>query len=323
MFKIIVRTPDQLDFAELVQLQRMAFAEVVKGTGMDYILVPAHYEWKYHTPYGQAKTALVYEGNTLVAMNSMYPLQASDGSRSFRAWQSCDTATHPTARGKGYFMKCLAALKAELKPEELFFGFPNKNSRPGLTKFGWSHRGDIHTWVRVLPGRSMAKFPELPLVKEFTPVQDEFFAALLKTGSPMLERTAAYMNWRYQQHTLNRYEAFACAEGGKQTGVIVMRDAKVNGRNIAIAMELLALDGRTEARLMNFAAAWAGSRGLRYTLLHNNTVRNLAALRCGYIPIPMWALPKRQVFMGAANGVLTEQIWQREWRLQIGDWDVF
>jgi hypothetical protein len=37
----------------------------------------------------------------------------------------------------------------------------------------------------------------------------------------------------------------------------------------------------------------------------------------------MRALPKRQVLMGWANGGEAEEIWQRDWRLQIGDWDGF
>ncbi len=323
MFKIIVKTPDQLDLDELVNLQKIAFAQVVANTDMDYILVPAHYQWKYQTPYGTAKTALIYEGDSLVAMNSMYPLQVADGERTYRAWQSCDTATHPSARGKGYFMKCLAALKAELGPDELFLGFPNKNSRPGLTKFGWTHRGDIHTWVRVLPGRRQSRFGEITELAEFGAAQDAFFSELRAAGGPLLDRSAAYLTWRYKRHTLNHYDAYALSENGRQTGLLVMRSAKVLGRKLAVAMELLTLNDRAERRLMNYSAAWASAHRLRYAFLHNNTVGNGAALSCGFIPIPMWAMPKRQILMGAANGPATERVWAREWRLGIGDWDVF
>jgi hypothetical protein len=321
--EVEVLTPEQLDFAALVALEHAAFAEIIARTGTGDQFTEPYYRWKYNPPEGGARIALLHENGELLAANSMYPLRVCAGDGAVRAWQSCDTATHPKGRGRGYFLRCLAALREHLAPGEIFFGFPNKNSTPGFIKFGWVHGADVRTLVRIWPGWHLQRAKRVEPIKVFGPEQDAFAAALGGRGGPLLDRRAAYMNWRYFQHPLNRYECFAWRESGRQLGLLVMRRVELFGRVIAVAMELLALESRVEGALLAAAAAWARGQGIAYAMVLNNTTLPARALLGGYAPVPMWMLPKRQVLMGAANGAEAERIWRLDWRVQIGDWDGF
>lgn len=324
MAGIRVVGPEELDFGPFVNLQQKAYAEIVGATGTGYLLTEPYYRWKYAPPAGSAKIALVEDETGLIAANSMYPLNILSGGDRILGWQSCDTATDPRGRGKGYFMKCLHALKAELSIEDLFFGFPNRNSAPGFLKFGWVQHGDVRTWLRVLPARKSAAFRAIDSIDHFTAAQNNFFEEFAKQGGALLERNSTYMNWRYKQHPLHRYEAFSWSVAGEMLGIIVLRRAKISGHELAIVMEALAVSPQAERGMLDFAASWAKERRATYTLVLNNTIRITNGIFSGYVPVPMWALPKRQVLMGAPEtGARARAAWSMPWRIQIGDWDGF
>lgn len=324
MAGIRVVGPEELDFELFVKLQRKAYAEIVGPTGTGYLLTEPYYRWKYAPPAGHAKIALVEDETGLVAANSMYPLHILASGDRILGWQSCDTATDPRGRGKGYFIKCLRVLKAELSGENVFFGFPNRNSTPGFLKFGWTQHGDVRTWLRVLPAQKSAALRAIDPIDHFTVKQNPFFEEFAKQGGAILERNSAYMNWRYKQHPLHQYEIFSWSVAGKLLGIIVLRRAKISGRELAIVMEALALSTKAERGMLAFAASWAKERHATYTLALNNTIRIANGIVSGYVPVPMWALPKRQVLMGAAeSGARARTAWGMPWRVQIGDWDGF
>jgi GNAT superfamily N-acetyltransferase len=323
MVELSVVTPDGLDFEAYTQLQREAFADVIGGSGMEDLQSESLYRWKYSTPYGQAKIATVRDGGMLVAANAMYPLAVATPDTRIPAWQSCDTATHPSARGKGHFLRCLNALRDVLGENEIFFGFPNKNSVRGFEKLGWTNRGVITTRVRVIPGAKVERFGQVSEIGTYGEADDEFFARLVRADGPLLERTAPYLTWRYKSHPGNSYSSYELTEDGKRLGVVVLRDATVKGRRLAIVMELLSVSDRAERQLVRFAAAWARRRGVWITLVLNNTLRARVATSSGFLALPAWILPKRQVLMGAATGEAAERVWQQRWRVQMGDWDSF
>jgi len=322
MAEVKVIDAQDLDFAAFVTLQREAYSQIIAQTGTGYLFTESYYRWKYAPPSGRARIALVLDGPA-VAANSMFPLTLRAGSATIAGWQSCDTATHPKARGKGYFMKCLGALRNSLEGEYIFFGFPNHNSMPGFIKFGWRHHSDVHTQVRVLPGRRTDAFRLVERINAFGSAHDEFATDVGSTGNTMVDRSSAYMNWRYFRHPLHEYESYAWVEGGRQLGLIVLRIVVVKNRRSAVAMELLSLTSRVERGLLRFAAAWARSKRVHLAMILNNTTSVGIGLSCGYVPVPMWALPKRQVLMGAAAGPTADHAWNETWTVQIGDWDGF
>jgi hypothetical protein len=132
------------------------------------------------------------------------------------------------------------------------------------------------------------------------------------------------MNWRYKQHPLHYYETFGWREKERLLGVIVLRRANIEGKEIAIILETLALFPHVERGMLSFAASWARKQRISYTVALNNTIKPISGILSGYVPIPMWMLPKRQILMGFATGTTSAMAaWSTPWNVQIGDWDVF
>ncbi|MFT4059631.1 MAG: GNAT family N-acetyltransferase [Legionella sp.] len=322
-YSLVVTGPASLDFDAIEQLQQFAFSKIIEKTGTGYLFTAPYYRWKYSAPAGNAKIALLHDKEGLVAVNAMYPLNLLANGEWIQGWQSCDTATHPRGRRKSYFVQCIKALSNEIGEEAIFFGYPNHTSKPGLERCGWSHHSDVRTWFRVLPGRKITGFHFIEQIENFMSEQDAFSRQLAAEGGVTLDRSSAYMNWRYKQHPFHHYEIYGWRENGCLLGLIVLRQARILGKELAIVMETLALYPYVEKKMLLFAAAWGRERKVTHTLLLNNTTRLTAGILSGYVPIFKWALPKRQILMGTASGIRAKQVWDMPWRIQIGDWDGF
>ena len=128
----------ELDYDSYVYHQKECYREILDRTRVsDDYMTADHYRWQYHPPVGSAKIAAVFDGGEVVASNAMFPVLIRDGSTIVKGWQSLDTATRPSHRGKGYFVACLRVLIGALGQNEIFFGFPNENSVKGFLKVGW------------------------------------------------------------------------------------------------------------------------------------------------------------------------------------------
>jgi hypothetical protein len=322
----IIKEPKALDFDVLEELQQIAFSQIIAKTGTGYLFTAPYYRWKYSAPAGDAKVALIYDDADLVAINAMYPLDLLVQGERIRAWQSCDTAIHPRSRLKGYFVQCINALKEKIGDEAVFFGYPNHTSKPGLAKCGWTHHSNVRTWIRLLPSIKMTEFRFIEPIEHFATEHDIFFKefATVHHKKVMLERSSTYMNWRYKYHPFHQYEIFGWYESNYLQGIIVLRKAKISGRELAIVMEVLAFSASVERQLLAFAASWGKAHQARFTLVLNNTTHITTGMLSAYVPVPMWMLPKRQILMGTTtDNARANLAWSMPWYIQIGDWDGF
>lgn len=133
--EVIIRSANECDFHELHNLMQAAFAER-KNSGVEVPTVRALSQKYLESPFA-SKIALVHSDKKLVGMNGLLPILINTSGVEEIAWMSCDTATHPEARGQGLFRKCISVLEESLEVNTLIFGFPNNNSLPGFYKFGW------------------------------------------------------------------------------------------------------------------------------------------------------------------------------------------
>lgn len=318
----VVLGPDELDFDEYARLQAESYAELLARNGVAPYLTPRYYAWKYRPLTGTARVAIVRDAGRLVAANAMFPAVVADGVDRAIAWQSCDTATHPSARGRGLFSRCIEALRASLRDENVFFGFPNASSIGGFRKLGWEVRADVDTYVRPVMFGTMRPHPGIRPTREGDDVGTLAAHVCAATG-PTIMRDEAYLQWRYARHPVHRYESFVADDGAGPHGLLVVRTADVGGRRVAAVMEALAPEERTVVRLLRYARTWARERGARAAVCLATTLSAGAALRAGFVRVPRRLLPKRQVLMGAACGQAAERIWSRRWNVQLGDWDAF
>jgi hypothetical protein len=321
MVRVSVVEPGALDFDEHADLLERCFGTVLAGSGTENTLSPAFFRWKYHGPIAPAKIARVHDGDRLVAANSMFAVDIIWKGERVRAWQSCDTATDTAARGKGYYVTCLKALQEQLGPDAIFFGFPNHNSTRGFLASGCIERHLLTAWMRPLPG--LAGRREADRITQFDDDAAMLFTNAAVGRPPMIERTAAYLNWRYLQHPLASYEAFGLRRDGCLSGVIVLRGVRSFGHDMALIMDFMGLDTAAEVALLRFASRWATGRRL-WPLVAFSTVLGAGhALRAAFLPVPAAFLQKRQVLMGKATGETSARVFRQKWSLNLGDWDGF
>ncbi len=317
---ISVVEPENLDFKSHAHLLQTAFQEVLKGTGEESTLSPEFFRWKYSGPIAPAKIAIIRENGKMVAANSMFAFDIIWKEKIIRGWQSGDTATLPEARGKGYFVKCIQALGDTLKPNEIFFGFPNGSSIRGLEKAGWKERYIMPAWARVIPPLTKTD-PNVTQIKEFDQEHDLLFKAYAKSPLPMIEKTSAYMNWRYMKHPVGQYKAFAYKGSQNVDGVIVLRKVSGFDRKMAVILDLIAINPIVETKLYKFAASWAAENNLWPTITLTTNLNYSRGLRNLYFPVPSKLMPKRQVLLGKTSGPVAEEVFSQRWNLQLGDWD--
>ncbi|MDZ4772896.1 MAG: GNAT family N-acetyltransferase [Planctomycetota bacterium] len=307
---------DEIDRDAYCRLQQSAFAEIFAKNGVPIErLNRAFLEWKYAPPAGRARVAVVMHGDEMVASNAMFPLRVVHGDEQASAWQSCDTATSPAARGKGYFKKCITTLRDSLSAGETFFGYPNENSKKGFEGIGWNVAAEVP--FRARPIWWGAKVgPEIATVQTFDARQDDLAKHLAVGADAMIERSAAYLNWRYVRHPFFAYERYQCVHDGRVTGLLVLNQAVVRGKRVMVVMEFLAIDVR-----------WARSMAARALRSARDGDCSMM-IAIGNRPVPgLWRVPKalapkQQLLMGQKigppHGALTEP-----WLVQAGDWDVF
>jgi hypothetical protein len=297
-----------LDFDELVELQRRSFVGVPGAAQLDTIQTADYYRWKYNSPAGLAKIAQVRDGHGLIAMNAMFPMSFVRSGVRMRGWQSGDTATAQSARGKGCYQNCLTALMEQLGPQETFIGFPNPTSVGLFRKLGW-REFDVLQLFGGLPLGSLQE--SVVRVEQFGPAQDAL-SAKLASPAVMVERTAAYLNHRYLSPDRPIYQCFATDDGYVALGVL-----KVKGRNVALVMDCQALTQRVRNRLLRHAGGWARAKGCVGWIAVTNTSRALGLIGQGLFPVPKALAPRRLILVVQRGRPASDG----DWRVQLGDWD--
>lgn len=315
-----------LDYEAFVRTQKKAFAELLKEMkASDSHMTPEYYRWKYNTPFGEAKIAVVREGGEILSSVSMLPMPMKFGGETLIAWQCLDTATIPEARGKGYFRATGDVLLSAVPQEELSFGFPNKNVIRGWSQSGWTYKQLVTTWICPLAPVFQWNSPRVIALHRWDARQDVFQASLPFDDYPMVERSSAYLNWRYAHHPLHQYSIFSFENSkGGIAGTVVARMATVMNRRAVLVMDLLGTSPGVELTLLRKVCSWATRQKCPFLVLLDSALSKVVALHVGLVPIWSKVLPKKQIIMGKAGSEeAPRRFYQRRWRIQLGDWDVF
>lgn len=321
MIRLEVRRPGELDYGAVLELQHHAFRDVMTPEQIERNLNRAYYEWTHNPPAGEARIAVAHDGDQLVAMNSMFPLVLDTPDGKVRGWQSCQTATHFSARGQGLFMRCLNALKEEIRPDEVFFGFPNHNSMRGFLKLGWKTLSQLRTWVRPLPGFAYGAGPLEP-VETFESEHCDFLHESTQEFVE-IQRSPSYLNWRYGQHPNHRYQRFVFREGERVSGLLVLHPTQLFGMRSLLVMECRGRTRAVENHLARCAATRAWREGAWPTVMVRSDTGAGRLLPAGFLPVPQRWVPRRLVLMGDGVGARGEAAVHRPWFSELGDWDAF
>jgi hypothetical protein len=257
----------------------------------------------------------------MVATNAMFPLELRKGKMRFSGWQSCDTATLPEARGKGYFSKCIEALGHSLGEGELFWGFPNEQSKKGFLKQGWIANSTIPLYIR--PQFLFSHSKGILRIDQFDSRHSRLLGEIHSERVIQLSKNIEYLNWRYRQHPVHHYEIFQSGPEDLPSGLLVVREITRKGTRFLLLMEILGIDHPTISTLARAAAHLALQKGIHYVMFMGNVIAPSQFLGSGFIRIPNWLLPKRQVLMGQTIGDTRNPAFTQKWAIQTGDWDGF
>ncbi len=275
-------------------------------------------------------------GDDVAAIYTAMPSVFNFNGKKGEGLQSIDTMTDEAHRGKGLFPKLAVKLyeDAEKDNYELVYGFPNENSAPGFfKKLQWISFGEapfllkpltISYFIKkllkkgndqVLPENHAYILPESRsygngVVKPLTVFgadYDVIWNKLAENIGVSVDRSAAYMNWRYVNKPGEIYSKCGYYIDGKLEGVIVFTIKNKHGGRIGYTMELI-FDPKNEAtgrHLLHFAKkvfkkektdtvlAWCFAHSFNYKSYR----------RAGYLNLPIKFRPQH-LFLGvrALNG---------------------
>ncbi|MDP6175322.1 MAG: GNAT family N-acetyltransferase [Rhodospirillales bacterium] len=197
--------------------------------------------WRYLSGEGGiCPMTLAVDGEKLAGAYTVWPASMRLAGDIVPGAQSMDTMTHPDYQGQGVFTKLAQACYeiAAGRSMKILYGFPNPLSYPGFVKhLGWTHTGDVTHWVRLIRPSGHPKIPGLAgpfadLAARLLPrgrkrgfeitterPADDALQALLAQGPEEggicgVERSPAWLDWRYAEDAENDYAWVAAYKGG-------------------------------------------------------------------------------------------------------------
>jgi len=110
----------------------------------------ALFRWKHvDNAFGPSFLLVSESDDGINAVRPMMRWRFRSGTERVHAVRAVDTATHPSAQGRGLFTRLTNEAIRELDGDaDLVFNTPNDKSRPGYLKLGWQEYGRIAFGVR-------------------------------------------------------------------------------------------------------------------------------------------------------------------------------
>jgi hypothetical protein len=233
----------------------------------------------------------------IVATNGFMPARILYQGKSLQSCWSCDTFVSSKFRGHGFGSALIRRVSARA-PVMLGYGISDM-SDPIFERQGWLR----HPKLAVLflhvrdpglkgamkrmcsrvaasllsAGRSRQQVEVVPRDEDFGPEVDELWRRSAPSYFSAVERDAAYLNWKYRRHPLQRYSWYAAYERGTLRGLVVAR----HDRESSVIVDYCgpARDEELMTELVRVASADMISRGTLRVQCETTHAPMLAALR--------------------------------------------
>ncbi|MGV8995277.1 MAG: GNAT family N-acetyltransferase [Flavobacterium sp.] len=185
--------------------------------------------WRFRqNPAGKHMIKLMWEGEQLIGHYAVSPvIMMVDGVETLTA-HSLTTMTHPDFGGRGIFKALSLALYDDLENKlgcKAIWGYPNNNSHFGFIKsLGWSNIAVIHTLgMEANQLKINENIINSKVFENFSSDHSEFVQSKLAENFPVyIDRSQAYLNWRFVEKPAVAYKKFEFEHQGKK-GVIVTK----------------------------------------------------------------------------------------------------
>jgi hypothetical protein len=184
--------------------------------------------------------AVCLDGMRIVGAYAAIPRLVRAGGRACVGARDVDPVVHPDYRGRGLFKRMLGFALENFTGIDFFFNFANQVSRPGFLRLGWREVGRLKDAVcqlgqTRLTGRQLMlhlltyrRAPGRPGARVGVCDLGELLARAPEPTVPpaavWVERSAAYLDWRYLRHPLHRYRCYLEPDaGGRPLRLLVTR----------------------------------------------------------------------------------------------------
>ncbi len=319
--RISVSTFEEIDQGQFCMLHAAAFKELLQQSKIDEELFTiGHYKWKYNSPAGKAKIAVMQQDGKFVGSVSMFPVTIIKGTKLFTAWNAGDVAVLPEYRGKFFFNQCMSALKNSNSEKDFLFGFPNYNNLSGAKRAGFKHVKDLQFYIK--PFFSLIGKKLKDQVEPFSAIQDQYAMFLAAEEQTMIFRSSDYMNWRYKQKPGTEYLCYAHKDGVSVVGNVVARVVKRKSIKVLVIMEYHYIDHKAIPFLNRFIGQSA-TKNKCLTVIILSAKDQFEADKARFFRLPDFIQPKKMVFYGNPLKEEDEVLLTDNWFIQTGDWDAF
>ena len=355
-------TWDPVPYAKDLAQEALA---LTRRTWGDVEIGDAQYQrWHYEAnPAGETLSTFARDrqGGGLVGQFGVVPLRFSVDGEDCTAGLALNVVTDAALRGQGIFAGLGRAANERMAEAGISFAFalPNANSFPGfLRHLGYQDIGDVPLLARPvnvhrlvakrlpLPGAGAvaallsrpftkdlpATLPEaaaieIARVDRFDARFDALWQRVRGRQRVMAVRDATFLNWRFRDVPLRRYECFAAIEregegGGEEVaGYIVLRRDQIAGLDAGLVVDFVAANADAGTRLIAHALVHFHDQDLDLLagLMLPHTAEYGLLRRVGFWPLPRPLLPQRFRVV-ARDGPAVRNL--DNWFLTMGDYDV-
>ncbi len=230
-------------------------------------------------PGGPSCKVVVEAEGRIVGLYAVLPRPAHLDGRLITAGRDVDPVVDPDWRGKGLFTRMLDWMLASDSGVDVFYNFANPASAPGFRKRGWQEADRLADHVaqlgyRTLLGRegllwAASRLARPPLGE--LPVRELSIDEVAGLSDPLpppgrrfvVQRSAAYLAWRYGQSPLREYHSLARHDGDELVDMLVVRADPDVRRITLVDLSVYRADGGTFAAYLpylaeQFGGCWVG-----------------------------------------------------------------
>ncbi|MDB4954917.1 MAG: hypothetical protein JWO36_2486 [Myxococcales bacterium] len=204
------------------------------------------FDWQFKcNPHDDGRSPFLVgalDDETIVALNGYMPARIKFQGRPIHSCWSCDTYVSPSFRGRGFGKELVSRVSAAA-PVMLGYGISDM-SDPIFDKYDWLLHPHIdllffHVAEKGLAGRVKNLGSRLTRKRNgsagssstvsheegqwFSGEVDALWTESRAGYFSTVERDAAYLNWKYQQHPLNRYTSYSLRSNARLRGVLIAR----------------------------------------------------------------------------------------------------
>jgi hypothetical protein len=161
------------------------------------------FTWKHEDgPWGPSRGLVAFDARGMVGVRLLLPWRFRRASQRVTALRAVEASTAPRARGRGIFSVLNHELMQQLGPETFLFSTPNRLSRGGYAKLGWTWLEPVRHRYTLAPVRR-ARGALLHGDAAIEGLEQEVGEHICTDWSPEALR------WRIDRRTGHRYEAIA------------------------------------------------------------------------------------------------------------------